>query len=263
MELVDAHCHFDFPAFDSRRETLLEEAGSLGIRALVIPGVRRPDWSRVADVAAGSDRLWYCLGIHPWFVGEHGEEDLDHLRARLETRPPGCVALGECGLDRLKGDMAQQQPWFEAQLDIARTLVLPLVVHSVRSHDEVAALFRRKPPTAPVLIHGFSGSYQQARALVDLGCLIGVGGVITHGRARKSRDAIARLPADALVLETDAPDMPPAGVTQGHNTPLQLVTVFEALRELRQASGETLAAQLLDNVCRLYGWSLPERGQNS
>lgn len=255
MELVDAHCHFDFPVFDGCRETLLAEAGRLGIRALVIPGVRRPDWARVADVAAGSDRLWYCLGIHPWFVDEHREEDLERLRARLASRPRGCVALGECGLDRLQGDMARQQPWFEAQLDIARSLALPLVVHSVRSHDQVASLLRRKAPTAPVLIHGFSGSYEQARALVDLGCLIGVGGVITHGRARKSRSAIARLPASALVLETDAPDMAPAGVAPGHNTPLQLIAVFETLRELRQVSRETLAAQLLANVRRLYGWS--------
>lgn len=255
MRLIDAHCHFDFPEFDGQRDAVLDEARSAGLSQLVIPGVRRCDWGRVSRIAAEYDGLYYCLGIHPWYVGEHGEDDLGALREALMGHPGQCVALGECGLDRLHGDIGEQYPWFEAQVDIAAQVHFPLVVHSVKTHDEVYEVLRRKRFGGRVLVHGFSGSYQQACKLIDLGCFIGVGGVITHPRARKTRATIARLPVDALVLETDAPDMAPEGVSPGRNSPICLPFIFNALLELRGASREDLARALLGNVQRLYGWN--------
>lgn len=255
MRFIDAHCHFDFPAFDGRREIVLGEARSGGLSNLVIPGVRRSDWGRVSRIASEYDGLYYCLGIHPWFVGEHTADDLDALRGALEDHPGHCVALGECGLDRIHGDLKEQYPWFERQVDIAAQLHLPLVVHSVKTHDEVYEVLRRKGFPGRVLVHGFSGSYEQASKLIDLGCFIGVGGVITHPRARKTRDTIARLPVDALILETDAPDMAPEGVEAGHNSPAYLPLIFDALVGLRGAGREDLARSLLGNVQRLYGWN--------
>ncbi|SFR73111.1 TatD DNase family protein [Marinobacter daqiaonensis] len=254
MNLVDAHCHFDFPAFEGRRAEVWARAQEEGVRRLVIPGVRQSDWDRVRSVAEESDAWWYCLGIHPWFVDEHGEQDLDRLREELAQAGSRCVGLGECGLDRVQGDLDAQMPWFEDQVALAGELEVPLVIHSVRTHDEVAAVLRRKPPSAPVLVHGFSGSYQQARALIDLGCYLGIGGVITHDRARKTRDTVARLPSDRLVLETDAPDMPPAGVRKGGNEPATLRQVLTCLAELRSEAAEALAEQLERNVAELYGW---------
>ncbi|NMT63989.1 TatD family hydrolase [Marinobacter orientalis] len=255
MRLIDAHCHFDFPEFDGRREAVLEEARSVGLSNLVIPGVRRSDWGRVSRVATEHEGLYYCLGIHPWYVAEHNDDDLSALLAALVDHPGHCVALGECGLDRLKGDLKDQYPWFEAQVDIATQTHFPLVIHSVKTHDEVYEVLRRKRFRGRVLVHGFSGSYQQASKLIDLGCFIGVGGVITHPRARKTRDTISRLPVDALVLETDAPDMAPEGVPQGDNSPACLALIFNALAELRNAGREDLAHSLLGNVQRLYGWN--------
>ncbi len=238
MQLIDAHCHFDFPQFDGRREAELEQARSLGLRRLVIPGVRRPDWDSVRDTALAHNGLFYCLGIHPWFVDEHSEEDLTELRRRLAARPERCVALGE---------------WNE--------FGMPLVIHSVKAHDEVHSLLNRRQWTGRALIHGFSGSFQQGEKLVDLGCFIGVGGVITHPRARKTRDAIAKLPLEALVLETDAPDMAPEGVPQGQNSPRYLPDILKALAEIRGDTPEQLAPVLLDNVSRLYGWSGADIGE--
>ncbi|MEQ5817541.1 TatD family hydrolase [Marinobacter sp. NFXS11] len=261
MRLIDAHCHFDFPQFDDRRDNELEQGRSRGLSGLVIPGVRRPDWDRVRDTALAHEGLFYCLGIHPWFVEEHSEADLAELRRRLEGQPECCLGIGECGLDRLKGNLERQWPWFEAQVDLARELNLPLVIHSVKTHDEVHGLLNRRQWHGRALIHGFSGSFQQAAKLVDLGCFIGVGGVITHPRARKTRDAIARLPLKALVLETDAPDMAPEGVPQGENSPRYLPDILDALAELRGASPEQLAPALLDNVSRLYGWATAGIGE--
>jgi TatD DNase family protein len=132
---------------------------------------------------------------------------------------------------------------------------MPLVIHSVKTHDEVHSVLNHRQWDGRALIHGFSGSFQQASKLVDLGCFIGVGGVITHPRARKTRDAIAKLPMEALVLETDAPDMAPEGVPQGQNSPRYLPDILHALAEIRGGTPEQLAPALLDNVCRLYGWS--------
>lgn len=261
MQLIDAHCHFDFHQFDGRREAELEQARSLGLRRLVIPGVRRPDWDSVRETALAHDGLFYCLGIHPWFVEEHSEEDLTQLRRLLEGRPDRCVAIGECGLDRIRGSLEAQLPWFEAQVALADELNLPLVIHSVKTHDEVHGVLNRRQWQGRALIHGFSGSFQQAAKLVDLGCFIGVGGVITHPRARKTRDAVAKLPLEALVLETDAPDMAPEGVPQGENSPRYLPDILDALAELRGTSPEHLAPALLDNVSGLYGWATAGIGE--
>jgi TatD DNase family protein len=254
MRLIDAHCHFDFPCFDQRRGAVLQEARTLGLSHLVIPGVRRADWGRVSRVASEYEGLYYCLGIHPWCVDEHSQDDLKVLEQSLQTRPERCIALGECGLDRFRGSLTNQYPWFEAQIDIAARAHLPLVVHSVRTHDEVAEVLKRKKFTGRVLVHGFSGSYQQACKLVDLGCFIGVGGLVTQDRAQKTRDTMARLPVDSLILETDAPDMAPKGVRPGENSPVYLNRILTALAEVRGADVEHLGRALLCNVQRLYGW---------
>lgn len=254
MRLIDAHCHFDFPCFDQRRKSILEEARTLGLSHLVIPGVRRADWGRVSRVASEYEGLYYCLGIHPWYVEEHSGDDLIALEQSLQARHERCVALGECGLDRIHGSLAEQYPWFEAQVDIAARVHIPLVIHSVRTHDEVAEVLKRKNFGGRVLVHGFSGSYQQACKLVDLGCFIGVGGLVTQDRAKKARDAMARLPVDSLVLETDAPDMAPQGVKPGENSPVYLGRILAALAQLRGTDSETLGRALLCNVQRFYGW---------
>jgi len=253
VPLVDGHCHFDFPRFDGVRQEEWAKAQAGGVKGLVIPGVRSADWQRVQSVARPGSGIWYCLGIHPWFVGEHDASDLRALEQQLSPVPSGCLALGECGLDSLHGDIEEQEPWFREQIQLATRFNLPLVVHSVKSHDQVHSILKAEHWQGRALIHGFSGSYQQARKLVDLGCFIGVGGVVTYERARKTRDAIARLPADALVLETDAPDMAPAGVEKGWNSPAFLPQILAELARLRSQDEGRMAEQLLDNVAGLYG----------
>ncbi|BES72699.1 TatD family hydrolase [Marinobacter nanhaiticus D15-8W] len=252
--LVDAHCHLDYPEFADDRDRIVESCREQGIERIVIPGVRAATWSRVAQTVAGNPALYYCLGTHPWYVDEHEDGDLERLRERLVDRSSQCVAIGECGLDRLHGELDRQMPWFEAQVDLAKSLKMPLVVHSVRTNDEVGAVLRKKAFDERVLIHGFSGSPEQARALVDTGCLLGIGGVITYARARKTRRAVTEVPLECLVLETDAPDMPPEGVAKGENTPLNILAVFKALCDIRPEPEARIAEQLLANVNRLYGW---------
>ncbi|WP_100640171.1 TatD family hydrolase [Marinobacter salexigens] len=256
MKLVDAHCHFDFPQFDGKRSQELAIAAENGVVGLVIPGVRRSDWGRVQSTAQAFPGLYYCLGIHPWFVEKSSSEDLDALKAALAKRSELCVGVGECGLDRLRGNMGIQLPWFEAQINLASEVDCPLVIHSVRAHDEVHAALRRANWSGRALVHGFSGSYQQASKLVDLGCYVGVGGIITHPRAQKTRDTIARLPLETLVLETDAPDMAPDGVKPGANSPVYLRRILESLCDLRNEPVGEVSSVLFSNTELLYGQSL-------
>lgn len=258
-ELVDAHCHFDFPVFDGHRDAILEEAGRLGISTLVVPGTCPENWHRLRNLASHYAAVRYAPGIHPWWLGEVAPDALEQLEAELSQPAQGLVAVGECGLDLLHGDYDGQRELFRAQVKLASRYNYPLLIHSVRTHDEVAALLKREHYGLPALVHGFSGSWQQAKRLLDQGLYIGVGGVITHDRARKTRDTIQRLPVSALVLETDAPDMPPSGVRKGDNTPLNLRRVFDALCELRREEPEVLAEQLLANTERLFmGRLMPE-----
>ncbi|WP_372964898.1 TatD family hydrolase [Marinobacter sp.] len=252
MRFFDAHCHFDFPRFDGVREQVLAQASEVGVKGLVIPAVRQADWQRVAGLSDPGKGVWYCLGIHPWFVAEHTAQDIDDLEKMLGSQPPGCVGVGECGLDGLRGELSAQLPWFSAQVAIAAKLNLALVVHSVKTHDQVAAVLRAEGG-GRTLIHGFSGSYQQACKFIELGCYIGVGGVVTHGRAKKTRDVISRLPVDVLVLETDAPDMAPVGVAKGQNSPVHIPEIFAELAALRGENKEWLAEALMENAGRLYG----------
>lgn len=259
-ELVDAHCHFDFPVFDGHRDAILKRAGEMGISTLVVPGTCPASWKGLKDLAGRYPAIRYAPGLHPWWLGDIEPGDVEQLEAELQQPDQGRVAIGECGLDLLRANYEGQLELFRAQVQLAIRYGYPLLIHSVRTHDEIAALLKREQYTLPALVHGFSGSWQQASRLMDQGLYIGVGGVITHDRARKTRDTIRRLPASALVLETDAPDMPLSGVRKGENTPLNLRRVFEALCELRGEQPEVLGPQLLVNTERLFMARLQPEG---
>lgn len=253
--LIDAHCHFARPEFDSRREALLDQAARAGIRALVMPATRREDWPLLASLASQFSALYYAPGLHPWWAEQHRQEDFQALEQWLEQRDSRLLAIGECGLDRLKGDSTKQRPWFEGQVQLAREHRLPLLIHSVRTHEAVLSVLKAERFTGPALLHGFAGSYEQARQLVDQGLYLGVTGLITHPRARKTCDALSRAPLEALVLETDAPDMPLAGMAKGENSPLALTRILECLCELRSEPREQLVHQIGQNTERLFGKS--------
>ncbi len=249
---VDAHCHFDFAVFEGRRSKILEQCRQQGLAALIMPGVSDENWARLLELCDNHPGLWFAPGIHPWWVDQVNDGCLDDLQRFLEQGHCRLVGIGECGLDRLHGELEQQYPWFEGQVELAGRFGLPLLIHSVRTHDEVAQLLKRHNYSGRALIHGFSGSLQQAERFVSRGFTIGVGGVITYPRANKTRQAISALPLEVLVLETDAPDMPPLGVRKGENSPLNLGINFAALCELRSEAPDEIADALWRNSCRLY-----------
>ena len=252
--LIDTHCHLDAPEFDADREAVLASARAGGVGAIVVPGVFRREWDDAQALADRHEDVYFALGIHPLYVDGSPDEDLAALRERiLAVRDhPRLVGLGEIGLDFFVPglDLVRQQRFFEAQLALAREFALPVILHTRRSVDAVTKQLRRyRPPSG--IAHAFTGSPQQAEHLIRLEMALGFGGTMTFGRARNIRRLAESLPADSLVLETDAPDMSPAWVHPGRNQPAELPRIATVLAELRNQSLDDIVAATARNARRV------------
>jgi TatD DNase family protein len=249
--LFDSHCHLDFDDFAEDRTAVIERARQAGVVAILIPGVSRKRSSE-PPIQTSALELFYGYGLHPYFIAEHETTDMEWLEQQLQRYPNALV--GEVGLDRHCPDYDQQQALFCAQVELACQLQRPLIIHHRQSQADLIHILKRyraQLPSPAGVIHAFSGSYEQAQAWLDLGFLIGVGGVISYARAQKTRHTIARLPLAALLLETDAPDMPLAGFQGQRNEPARIVGVLQTLAELTGVSEPQLAEQTTANAYHL------------
>lgn len=253
MQLIDTHCHLDFPVFETDRETLLAQWRQLGVGEYIIPAVGEENWTRVIALAERHSGIHFGLGIHPWYVGAQTQGVLTRLDSLLASRPRGLVAIGECGLD-LRSHVPQegQVALFEAQIRLAMKHELPLIVHSVRANDSVAKILRRFNPAQGGVIHAFSGSLHQAEVFWQLGFRLGIGGVISFERANKTREAVRDMPLEALLLETDAPDMPLQGQQGEPNTPANLPVIAQLLADLRQQSLQYVISVLHESTRKTF-----------
>jgi TatD DNase family protein len=251
--LTDSHVHLDLDEFAADLPAVLAHSRAVGVMRWIVPAIASRHWDRLAALQAAQPGVFYALGLHPWFLADESPQALEVLARRLEARPEGLVAVGECGLDgAIEGSLAQQLPWFERQIQLACELNLPLIVHCRRCYNEVLALLSRYRPPAGGVLHGFAGSRQQAEQFWALGFRLGVGGVITYERAQKTRRAVAQLPVQALLLETDAPSMPLSGAQGMRNEPWRVTEVLTVLAQLRQQPVEELIPQLESNVESLF-----------
>ncbi|WP_432719288.1 TatD family hydrolase [Jeongeupia wiesaeckerbachi] len=252
--LTDSHCHLDAPEFDADRDEIVAAAMLAGVAQLVVPSV-----SAATFAATGRMRERYgcavAYGLHPLYVAEHRDEHLDDL-ANLLGREPA-VAVGEIGLDfYVPGlDAERQVAVFEAQLRLARDVDLPVIVHIRRSQDQVLK-YLRKWRVRGGIAHAFNGSAQQADAFLKLGFKLGFGGAMTYSGSQRIRRLATELPLDAIVLETDAPDIPPAwlaGPPPGRNAPDQLPRIAAVLAELRDIDVATLQGACTANTEAVLG----------
>lgn len=251
-DLVDSHCHIDVAAFDPDREQVLARARQAGVRRIVVPAIAADGWDRLEATCREHPGLFPAYGLHPMYLERHRHQHLDALARRLEQ--PGVVAVGECGLDHFVPglDHALQLEFLLAQLRLAREAGLPVILHARRAVDEVTAAIRRVGGLRGV-VHSFSGSTQQARALWDLGFLVGLGGPVTWPRAQRLRRLVASMPLEFLLLETDAPDQPGAGHRGQRNEPGNLVAVLDVVAGLRGEDPDDVARATSANAERLFG----------
>jgi len=250
--LVDSHCHLDAGEFDADREAVIARAREAGVRRQIVPAITAAAWPKLRDICAAVDNLHPAYGLHPMFLAQHRERHLRELRLWLERERP--VAVGECGLDFFVEDLdpATQSLYFEAQLRLAREFELPVIVHARRAVDAVTAAIRKVDGLRGV-VHSFSGSRQQAEQLWQQGFLLGLGGPVTYERARRLRELAASMPLESLLLETDAPDQPDAGIRGERNEPARLGAVLETIARLRDVDPAEVAATTTANAERLFG----------
>lgn len=199
---------------------------------IVVPAVERANFGAVTSLCHEYPGCAPAYGIHPLYVGCAHPEDLDVLRETLERE--ATVAVGEIGLDRYVEpyDEVLQNYYFVEQLKIARALDLPVLLHVRRAIDPVIACLKQTRVCGGIA-HAFNGSREQAEAFIKLGFRLGFGGAMTFQGSKRIRELAATLPIEAIVLETDSPDMPPAWKVGGRNTPADLLPIAEMLAELR------------------------------
>lgn len=251
---IDTHCHFDFPPFVGDEPASIQRAAEAGVNSIIVPATEAVNFSRVLVLAQTYPSLFAALGLHPIVIEHHDGDCLDRLQQELEKRPQKVVAVGEIGLDLWRDDPHfDKQEWvLEAQLKLAKRYDMPVILHSRRTHDKLAMHLKRHALPRTGVVHGFAGSMQQVERFVQLGYKIGVGGTITYPRASKTREVVAQLPLEALLLETDAPDMPLNGFQGQPNRPEQVVRVFDVLCELRPEPADVIADVLYRNTTALF-----------
>ena len=263
MPWIDTHCHLDAPEFDADRAAVVARARAAGVGMQVLPAVMASNFDTVRDLAHAHG-IAYALGIHPLYVGQADEADLTRLADALVRRrdDPRLVAVGEIGLDFFVPglDPVRQERFYMAQLKLARDAGLPVILHVRRSADALLKGLRRVD-VAGGIAHAFNGSRVQADAFIDRGFALGFGGALTFDRALQIRRLAAELPASALVLETDAPDIPPqwlyltaeqrAAGAHSRNEPAELPRIAKALAALRGQGLDEIAALTAGNARRV------------
>jgi TatD DNase family protein len=260
MVWIDTHCHLDAAEFEPDRAAVVERARAVGVSRLVLPAVHAANFGSVRELAYAVGGA-YALGIHPLYVQQATGSDLELLRRELRARHDDArlVAVGEIGLDHFVPglDRARQEHFYLAQLQLAREFELPVILHVRRSADALLKGLRRLP-VAGGIAHAFNGSAQQAGQFVERGFRLGFGGAMAFERALQIRRLAATLPDSALVLETDAPDIPPpwlyrdvgqrAAGARARNEPAELPRIAQTLAALRGWSLQHTAAVTAANA---------------
>ena len=242
---LDTHCHLDADEFAADRDGVIERAALSGVSGVLIPAVRARDYVAVRDLAHHAANALpatcYTLGIHPIYTPEAKESDLATLRESVidAMDDPRFVGIGEIGLDYFlpELDSHHQAFFFEAQLDLAKEFDLPVILHVRRSQDAILKALRSRKLTGGIA-HAFNGSFQQAEQFIKHNFVMGFGGAMTFPRALQIRRLAKDLPLESLVLETDAPDIPPAWLAhQEHhrNEPGELPQISSVLAEIRSS----------------------------
>lgn len=267
--LIDTHCHLDAEVFQESAACLYQAARQQHIHYIVIPAIEKANFSVVQQLAREQQGLVYALGIHPLYVPNATENDLNYLAEQVELAMADAqfVAIGEIGLDYFvpelcTPEMRDKQAYFlNKQLALAQQFQLPVLLHVRKAQDMVLKYVRRYQVTG--IAHAFNGSMQQAEQFIARGFALGIGGAMTFTRAKQIRRLASSIDLEHLVLETDAPDIAPAWLTPNedpsqYNRPAELAAIAQVLADLRAQSLSEIAAkttQTAFNVLpRLQHW---------
>ena len=250
--LFDTHAHLDDRAFDEDRAQLLEDLPRQGLELVMNPGCSLASSRNVVKIAAEHDYIYAAVGSHPDVADEVNEAVIDEYRTLCKLNPK-VKAIGEIGLDYHYEDIPRdiQMKAFRMQMELARELKLPVIIHERDAHEDGMAVIRDFSDVTGVF-HCYSGSAEMARQLVDKGWYIGFTGVLTFKNARKAVEVASSIPLDRIVLETDCPYMAPEPFRGKRNDPGKLYRMAEKLAEIRGLSVEEIHAITVDNGKKVY-----------
>ena len=268
--LTDAHNHLQDEWLRPHLGAIAAELEALGTVRAVVNGTTEVDWGDVAALASRHAWVQPSYGLHPWFIRSRTPHWLERLRERLDGDPRCCV--GEIGLDRwMEGfDLDDQRAVFLPQLALAAERDRPVTIHCLKAWGALTEILRRvEVPRRGFLLHAYSGPSEMVKELVDLGAYFSFSGSFLHERKERQRAAFREVPADRLLVETDAPAMPlPAGrerhrlpdTPEGNrvNHPANLIVAYEGLADLRGLPVETLARMVGENADRFFGPGEPQ-----
>ena len=250
--LFDTHAHLDDRAFDADREALLASLPGQGLGLVMNPGCSLESSRNASRLAQEYDYIYAAAGSHPDAADEVNGDVLEEYR-KLCKLSPKIKAIGEIGLDYHYEDIPReiQLKAFRSQMELARELNLPVIVHEREAHEDGMAVVRDFPEVTGVF-HCYSGSAEMARQLVDRGLYIGFTGVLTFKNARKAVEVASSIPLERIVLETDCPYMAPEPFRGKRNHPGYLYRMAEKLAEIRGLSMEEIQTITEENGKRLY-----------
>ena len=246
---IDTHCHLDAEEFGDTQADIVRDAQVVGVERIVVPAVARANFDIVRSLCEQYPSCAPAYGIHPMYTDTAMPDDLLVLRDYLQQHRP--IAVGEIGMDFFINhyDQARQEFYFVEQLKLAREFDLPVLLHIRKATDTILKHLRQHKVKGGIA-HAFNGSRQQADEFIKLGFKLGFGGAMTYSRATKLRDLAATLPLDSIVLETDAPDIPPDFLERGlPNKPEYLPRIAQTLATLRGISHEDIAQATSANAC--------------
>ena len=250
--LFDTHAHMDDHAFDADRKQLLESFPGQGLALVMNPGCSLESSRNVDKLTREYEFLYGAVGSHPDVADEVNEAVLEEYRMLCKQNAK-IKAIGEIGLDYHYEDIPRdiQKKAFRMQMELARELGLPVIVHERDAHEDGMKIVEEFPEVTGVF-HCYSGSYEMAKWLINRGWYIGFTGVLTFKNARKAIEVASRIPLDRLVLETDCPYMAPEPFRGKRNDPGKLYRMAERLAEIRGLSLEEIHAITLENGKGLY-----------
>ena len=249
---IDTHCHFDFPPFSGDEEASLQRAAQAGVGKIIVPATEAENFARVQALAEKYQPLYAALGLHPGMLEKHSDVSLDQLQQALERHPAKVVAVGEIGLDHHWPVPRQEQyDLFEAQLQLAKELDLPVSVHDREAHAEMYELLRKYKPRGA--LHCYSGSADDAAWLVEQGMYLGFGGAVTYKGAKRTARVLAAIPHDRALLETDCPYMAPEPVRGTRNDSRNIVHVAAYIGTLWDMDAQAVLDRTAANARACFG----------
>lgn len=251
--MFDAHCHLTDPRFSDPGSVILR-SNEMGVRSFAMGGVDPDDWDKQLILSKEHPRVYPSFGLHPWFVARSEEAACEAAFKKLESMLANASAIGETGLDfheRWPRDSHERQiNYFERHADLAERMNKPLIIHSVKAHQEVLRVVKNHAPVEGI-VHGFHGSYQMAKDFVDVGLHISIGPHILKSNTQNLEQTIGRLPLLSLVVESDAPDQKPKDFPSETNEPWVIVRVIEKIAKLKQLPIEDVRRATYENMIRV------------